>query len=193
VRWKRLLIGLAILTLPNLAACGSSDSSNNQARDRQLHEQERVVRKVAGPEAKNAHCESERKGKVTQYRCKVTYASGKCKEWAIAIGSDDEGGYYETNRGCDPNLLKACGSIDHKGRSLAVDIVEGHYPLSCAAAQGVMRRFLAQRHGRVTADFRYRRINFGCYKSRQDGVGWDYHCSPASYKHYVDVGAGRRF
>ena len=102
-----------------------------------------------------------------------------------------------------PRPVRACGSIVDAGRAVRVDIAEtgGGMKVSCTVARGVMRRYLAiaRRHlwpGGAGSSRRlaYEGVRFDCYKSRPDGVGWDYHCDATqdSAARYVDVGAGRR-
>jgi hypothetical protein len=99
-------------------------------------------------------------------------------------------------------IRKTCGLIHLRGKPLAVDIDEGRLPLTCFAARAVMTRYLAiarvHRWSSGAGSYRhpiYRSLPFSCYKSRPDGVGWDYHCNYSKYSSadaYVDVGAGRR-
>jgi hypothetical protein len=89
-----------------------------------------------------------------------------------------------------PHFLQECGEIMVRGRALRVDIVEGNRQLvTCLHGRKVMQRFLRTRRHH----FRSRAYGgaWECYKSRQDGLGWDYHCN--TFPHYVDVGAGRRW
>lgn len=89
-----------------------------------------------------------------------------------------------------PHFLQACGEIMVSGRAVRVDIVEGNRRLvTCPHARKVMQRFLRTRRHH----FKFRAYGgaWECYRSRQDGVGWDYNCN--TYPHYVDVGAGRRW
>jgi hypothetical protein len=91
-------------------------------------------------------------------------------------------------------IRRSCGSIRVRGKQVAVDIDEGRLPLTCDAARAVMSRYLGRRNVRY-GTVRYGTRTFECYKSRPDGVGWDYHCSYSNYSAadaYVDVGAGRR-
>jgi hypothetical protein len=90
-------------------------------------------------------------------------------------------------------IQRSCGFIEGRGNRVAVDIAEGHLPLTCAAARAVMSRYLARsfvRYGTV----RYGTRRFECYKSRPDGEGWDFNCaySRSASDAYVDVGGGRR-
>jgi len=93
--------------------------------------------------------------------------------------------------------FKRCGTIRVLGKPLAVDITEGRFPLSCEVARVVMRRYFA-RGARRNDTVRYQSMKFDCYRSRRDGVGWDYHCSHltrtqyVNMTQYVDIGAGRR-
>ena len=92
--------------------------------------------------------------------------------------------------------VKACGSISLGGRRLRVDIAGGEPRVTCATARAVMRRFVATAKDDLRArDVRYNGRVWGCYRSRPDGVGWDFHCvgQHAGTGRYVDVGAGRRF
>jgi hypothetical protein len=100
-----------------------------------------------------------------------------------------------------PPIAKACAAIRAGGRRLRVDITEtiGRGPGSCGTARTVMRRFL-RRHptpysGPNSSQVRFRGRKYGCYVSRPDGEGWDYHCSWSSTSggEFVDYGAGRRF
>jgi len=99
-----------------------------------------------------------------------------------------------------PPIVKACGAIHAKGKRQRVDIDEarGGVPRSCTAARAVMRRFL--RHagsygGPNNRLVTYNERTYGCYVSRPDGEGWDYHCnwSSPSGGAFIDYGAGRRF
>jgi hypothetical protein len=86
-------------------------------------------------------------------------------------------------------FVRACGAIKADGRHLRVDIGEGDgNVVTCTHARGVMRRFLHTRD----SDFRMFGRKWGCYKSRPDGQGWDYHCNSGT-RTYVDVAAGRRW
>ena len=103
-----------------------------------------------------------------------------------------------------PRPERACGAILSGGQSVAIDIDEvgGRMKLSCTAARGVMGRYLAiaRRHQwppggpESVRSFAYEGRRFVCYKSRPDGVGWDYHCTTSNYwaTRFVDVAAGRR-
>jgi hypothetical protein len=91
-------------------------------------------------------------------------------------------------------IRRSCGSIHARRKQVAVDIDEGRLPLTCDAARAVMRHYLGYRVVRY-GSVRYATRTFECYKSRPDGVGWDYHCSYSNYSAadaYVDIGAGRR-
>jgi hypothetical protein len=88
-----------------------------------------------------------------------------------------------------PGFVRACGSITNHGKRLRIDIGEGDGKLiSCPHARSVMRRFL-RTHQR---GFRSYGQEWGCYKSRPDGQGWDYHCLSIGTR-YVDVAGGRRW
>jgi hypothetical protein len=102
-----------------------------------------------------------------------------------------------------PKPVRACGSLVAGARVVAVDIDEvgGGFSLTCPVAQQVMRRYLAiaRQHAWPGGAWSFRRIKlqslgFDCYKSRPDGVGWDYHCNATSPsgRGFADVGAGRR-
>lgn len=98
-------------------------------------------------------------------------------------------------------VQKACGSIHAINRHLRVDVERTprrhRLHTGCHMARGVARRYLHRSHGRnVTLDVHYRSRKYTCYKSRDDGVGWDYNCSAIrssghSYKNSA-VGIGRR-
>jgi len=90
-----------------------------------------------------------------------------------------------------PSSVKDCGSIQALGKRLAVDIARGRFPLSCESARRVIRRYLG-RGGRRYDILAYEGMVFHCYRSRPDGLGWDYHCTHATRVRYVDIGAGRR-
>ncbi len=99
-----------------------------------------------------------------------------------------------------PSIAKACRGIEVSGHRVRVDITEerGRPRWHCATARAVMRRFL--RTDPVYAGPNFDEIHFGgrsygCYASRPDGEGWDYHCNwlADSGKRFVDFGAGRRF
>jgi hypothetical protein len=86
-------------------------------------------------------------------------------------------------------FVRTCGAITFHGRYLRVDLGEGsRKAVTCPHARRVMRHFL-RTHDR---EFRVYRHRWGCYKSRRDGQGWDYHCL-AFTRPYVDVAAGRRW
>jgi hypothetical protein len=99
-----------------------------------------------------------------------------------------------------PPIVKACGAIHAKGKRQRVDIAEAHGDVShsCSAARAVMRRFIprsAPYRGPNNTEVKFEGRTFGCYVSRPDGEGWDYHCmwSSSSGNTYIDYGAGRRF
>jgi len=102
-----------------------------------------------------------------------------------------------------PKPVRACGSVISEAKVVAVDVDEvgGGFRLGCRVARQVMNRYLAvaRRHTWPGGTGSFRRItqtglHFGCYKSRPDGVGWDYHCNATSPSGlgFADVGAGRR-
>jgi hypothetical protein len=73
---------------------------------------------------------------------------------------------------------------------LNVDITEGKATLvPCRDARLVILYFL-DHHRR---SFRMARRVWGCYVSRKDGVGWQFHCGPDPRHGYFDIGAGRRW
>ena len=138
-------------------------------------------------------------------------AAGVVGGWAIYSSTGGQSGARKTNAtpsaptaqrvvltwlrtGERTRIRGTCGSIHARGKFLAVDIADGRLPVTCVAARAVMTRFL----GRPVAGYgtvRYGRRTFACYKSRPDGVGWDYNCNFSKYTAadaYVDVGAGRR-
>jgi hypothetical protein len=91
-----------------------------------------------------------------------------------------------------PHFLQACGRIILKERTIRVDIAEGNRELvTCPHARKVMRRFISTR--RKHFKFGAYGKTWECYKSRQDGLGWDYHCGSDTSRRYVDIGAGRRW
>ncbi|MBS1862877.1 MAG: hypothetical protein JSS68_14330 [Actinobacteria bacterium] len=99
-----------------------------------------------------------------------------------------------------PPIVKACGAIHAKGKRQKVDIAEarGDVSHSCSAARAVMRRFIphsAPYGGPNNTEVKFRGRIFGCYVSRPDGEGWNYHplWSSSSGDTYIDYGAGRRF
>lgn len=115
------------------------------------------------------------------------------------------GGATQRAGGAKP--VRACGSLQALGRTLRVDIADGRLPITCARARGVIRHYLAATRGRTNGPLVHNGQTWACYRSRNDGVGWDFHCNYiTSYtgvvgkptfatdvtKHYVDVGAGRR-
>jgi hypothetical protein len=92
--------------------------------------------------------------------------------------------------------IEQCGSISVAGRRLRVDIAEGDPLVPCTTARALMRRFIRTGNDDVRArEMRYSGRLYGCYRSRPDGVGWDFHCLWQADRsgRYVDVGAGRRF
>jgi hypothetical protein len=106
------------------------------------------------------------------------------------------------------HFVKACGAIAPLGATLNVDIAEGRLPTTCRQARHVMRYYITKIGGGTTDvdGCCSKKIRLGakvwrCYKSRQDGVGWAYHCNRLKKrtkrlpiaKTFVDVGAGRRF
>lgn len=95
--------------------------------------------------------------------------------------------------GPKPAIHKACGSIRVDGERLRVDISEviGTNERSCRKARIVMRRFVKRNVN--AGDVRYDGRSYGCYESRPDGEGWDYHCMWSSDGRYVGFSAGRRF
>jgi hypothetical protein len=99
-----------------------------------------------------------------------------------------------------PPIAKACGAIRAKGKRQRVDIAEAHGDVShsCSAARAVMRRFIPHSSpygGPNNTEVKVEGRTFGCYVSRPDGEGWNYHCmwSSSSGDSYIDYGAGRRF
>jgi hypothetical protein len=117
---------------------------------------------------------------------------------AMGYGTAIAGTSPASNR----SFVKACGTINAVGRTLNVDIAEGHLRTTCREARHVMSTYLVRSSGTEGS----RRIKlgsktWGCYKSRPDGVGWDYHCNRLKKrikdeplrKIFVDIGAGRRF
>lgn len=99
-----------------------------------------------------------------------------------------------------PPIVKSCGAIPAKGERQRVDIAEAHGDVShsCSAARAVMRRFIpnsAPYGGPNNTEVEFEGRTFGCYVSRPDGEGWDYHCiwSSSSGDSFIDFGAGRRF
>jgi hypothetical protein len=103
-------------------------------------------------------------------------------------------------RSVRPPIAKPCGSIHVHGRRLRVDITEviGVPARGCRAARTVMRRFVSRSPGFMeNGQVVYRGRAYGCYRSRLDGEGWDYHCNTSdfggSHDMLIDFGAGRRF
>jgi hypothetical protein len=102
----------------------------------------------------------------------------------------------------DLSFVKACGTITALGTTLNVDIAEGHLRTTCRQARHVMETYLTRTDGAEGGrDIKIGRKTWGCYTSRPDGVGWDYHCNRMKKrighlplrKVVVDIGAGRRF
>jgi hypothetical protein len=117
------------------------------------------------------------------------------EDWALGFGARGEPLVPNWSiRWNEAEPVKACGSISIRGRTVLVDIAEGDVLVSCATARAVMRRFIPQTTRPGSGDIRYRGRTYGCYKSRPDRVGWDFHCSwsTPSAMQYVDIGAGRR-
>jgi hypothetical protein len=120
---------------------------------------------------------------------------------AVAVIAATDAGHATASY---PRPVRPCGTIPNGGKALAVDIDEvgGGMKLSCSVARRVMIRYLAiaRRHrwpgGTGSArSLIYTGLRFDCYKSRPDGVGWDYHCNTSNFSkgdRFVDVGAGRR-
>ena len=101
-----------------------------------------------------------------------------------------------------PALVKACGTITALDTTLTVDIAEGHLRTTCRQARHVMTTFLTRTGGVDGSwDIKIGAKTWGCYKSRPDGLGWDYNCNRLKKrfgdlpvrKTFVDIGAGRRF
>ncbi|MGN6558108.1 MAG: hypothetical protein ACTHLH_08880 [Solirubrobacterales bacterium] len=99
-----------------------------------------------------------------------------------------------------PQIVKPCGAIHARGKRQRVDIDEarGNVARSCSAARAVMRRFLhhaGSYSGPNGSSVTYKGRTYGCYVSRPDGEGWDYHCNwfSSSGDSFIDYGAGRRF
>jgi hypothetical protein len=98
-------------------------------------------------------------------------------------------------------LGKSCGTLTAIDTTLNVDIAEGRLRTTCPQARHVMATYLARLGGAEGGQkVRLGSKVWGCYKSRPDGVGWDFLCGRLrprlkgpDIKNYVYVGAGRRF
>ncbi|HWI71881.1 MAG TPA: hypothetical protein VNT55_08000 [Baekduia sp.] len=112
---------------------------------------------------------------------------------ALGLGAPADGHPSPAHAAASPpkGFIRACGTIQIGKRSPRVDIAEGNGKLvTCAQARGVGRTFLRSHRSRKS--FQQSGRKWSCYKSRPDGVGWDYNCLTLTGG-YVDIGVGRRW
>jgi hypothetical protein len=161
-----------------------------------LHDGDVVVRPEAG-----ARCEASAEGGVRNLYC-TRLGGGR---FSLVLYDDTVLVYGPLGDPTDPDLslrwkperpVKQCGSISVPRRRLRVDIAGGEPRMPCATVRAVMLRFVrSARAGLRARDVRHGGRLWSCYRSRPDGVGWDFHCLGQDDRtgRYVDIGAGRRF